>query len=412
MKKALSMIVFLLVVIIASAQDVIVKKDGTTILSKVTKVGETEVEYKKFNNQQGPTYVISTNNIMAINYESGAKDTFETSDNNQTTTVATNTTASAVFMPMSREIIEKNEQAIADINSRTVKYIGTKKNKKANARIFVLGMSPNSILEDNNIKVSFEIEKVSGIYGGSSKVKEYKHIGLCENEEGGNRSFNIIAKLTNKTNKTIYIDLANCFSILNGEAESYYIPSATQVTRGNSTGVSVNAGAITGALGIGGTIGTLANGVNVGSGSSSATTNITYSQRVISVPPMSTKELESKPIGREILAYKMSKDIVKDIFLQAISPEYIKLDKKNNRLWLDINEGEEIVIPDEKIVYSLGMAYTYAFSENISDPQSLRTDFGIKRIIGAAYPSSILSAKNLGLKWEDLDIRENPLFYF
>ena len=412
MRKILTILIVILGCTATFAQDMIVKKDGSIIQSKVQKIGTQEVEYKKWTNQDGPTYSIAISDILAINYQNGEKETFETLNNSPTATMAAYAATPSLSVPMSQEIIEKNEQTIADINSRTIKYIGTKKNKKTDARIFILGMSPASILEDNNVKVSFEIEKVSGIYGGSSRVKEYKHVSLCENEEGGNRSFNIIAKLTNKTNRTIYIDLANCFSILNGEAEPYYVPSATQVTQGNSSGVSVNAGAITGALGIGGAIGTLANGVNVGSGSSSATTNITYSQRVISVPPMSSKKLESKPIGREILAYKMAKNIVRDIFLESILPEYTKLDKKNNRLWLDINEGEEIVIPDEKIVYSLGMSYTYAFSENISNPQSLRTDFGIRRIIGAAYPSSILSSTNLGLKWKDLDITENPLFYF
>lgn len=409
MKNLCPTIVFLLVTIIAPAQDIIVKKDGDAILCKVVKVSETEVEYKKYNNQQGPIYAVSTRNIQAINYENGDKDIFKSLNDSQIISTTASTTEATVHELMSQETIEKNRQAIAEINSRTVKYIGNNKNKKASAHIFILGISPDSFLEDNNVQVSFEIEKVIGIYGGSSKVQEYKHIGLCDLEEGGNRSFNIIAKFTNKTDKTIYIDLANSFSIYNGEAEPYYVPSATQVSNGRSSGVSVNAGAIAGALGIGGPVATLAGGVNVGSGSSSVTTNITYSQRVISIPPKSTKKLESKPIGREILAYKLNKDIVKDIFLQAISSEYSALDKQNNRVWLDINEGQEIVIPNEKMVYSLGMAYNYSFSEDVSNPQLLRTDFCIKRIIGADYSSDW---KNLGLIWKDLDITENPLFYF
>ena len=42
------------------AQDVIVKKDGTTILSKVLEVNETNLRYKKFKNPQGPTICKST----------------------------------------------------------------------------------------------------------------------------------------------------------------------------------------------------------------------------------------------------------------------------------------------------------------------------------------------------------------
>lgn len=59
------------------AQDVIVKRDGSTILSKVLEVNTSEIKYKKFSNQDGPTYTINKSEIMSINYENGEKDTFE-----------------------------------------------------------------------------------------------------------------------------------------------------------------------------------------------------------------------------------------------------------------------------------------------------------------------------------------------
>lgn len=66
----------MLSVTFASAQDVIVKKDGTKIESKVMEVGESEVKYKKYSNQNGPLYTISTRDLQCINYEDGSKDTF------------------------------------------------------------------------------------------------------------------------------------------------------------------------------------------------------------------------------------------------------------------------------------------------------------------------------------------------
>lgn len=41
-----------------SAQDVIVKKDGSTIITKVLEVNIADIKYKKFSNQNGPTYTI------------------------------------------------------------------------------------------------------------------------------------------------------------------------------------------------------------------------------------------------------------------------------------------------------------------------------------------------------------------
>ena len=65
---------FLLCGSFASAQDVIVKKDGTTIESRVIEVGETSVKYKKYSKPNGPTYTIPVTDLRTIYYEDGGKD--------------------------------------------------------------------------------------------------------------------------------------------------------------------------------------------------------------------------------------------------------------------------------------------------------------------------------------------------
>lgn len=74
--KQLFVMLLLLCSAVANAQDVIVKKDGSTILSKVLEVGQNEIKYKKFDNLDGPTYTIQKSELQAINYQNGAKDTF------------------------------------------------------------------------------------------------------------------------------------------------------------------------------------------------------------------------------------------------------------------------------------------------------------------------------------------------
>lgn len=83
MKRFLFSLVAILFTCVCFAQDVIIKKDGTTILSTVIKVGQSEVEYKKYNNQTGPTYIVSINELSHINYANGTKDTFTSTYNNQ-----------------------------------------------------------------------------------------------------------------------------------------------------------------------------------------------------------------------------------------------------------------------------------------------------------------------------------------
>lgn len=58
------------------AQDVIVKKDGSTILSKVLEVNTSEIKYKKYSNLDGPTYTILKTELLSINYKNGESEKF------------------------------------------------------------------------------------------------------------------------------------------------------------------------------------------------------------------------------------------------------------------------------------------------------------------------------------------------
>lgn len=60
----------------AVSQDVILKKDNTTVLSKVLEVTSTEIKYKKWSNQDGPTYSIDRSEVTSINYQNGDVDKF------------------------------------------------------------------------------------------------------------------------------------------------------------------------------------------------------------------------------------------------------------------------------------------------------------------------------------------------
>jgi len=69
------------------SQDVITKKSGEDINAKVLEVTSTEIKYKKFDNQTGPTISILKSDVFMIKYENGTKDVFkdETPSNNITT---------------------------------------------------------------------------------------------------------------------------------------------------------------------------------------------------------------------------------------------------------------------------------------------------------------------------------------
>lgn len=82
LKRLFVIISLLCIAGVASAQDVIVKKDNTTILSKVIEVSSSEIKYKKWSNQDGPIYSISRSDIISINYQNGDVEKFENSSSN------------------------------------------------------------------------------------------------------------------------------------------------------------------------------------------------------------------------------------------------------------------------------------------------------------------------------------------
>lgn len=78
MKKIISaLLTSLLIVTNCFSQDIITKKTSEDIQAKVLEVTTTEIKYKKFDFQDGPTYSIPKSEVMMIRYENGTKDIFD-----------------------------------------------------------------------------------------------------------------------------------------------------------------------------------------------------------------------------------------------------------------------------------------------------------------------------------------------
>ncbi len=74
MKKIFSILSCMLFLGTISAQDIIMKKDADEIEAKVTKVGRSDIEYKRWDNPDGPTYTIPVGEVFIIKYENGRTD--------------------------------------------------------------------------------------------------------------------------------------------------------------------------------------------------------------------------------------------------------------------------------------------------------------------------------------------------
>lgn len=67
---------FLLFANMLHAQDLIIKRDGSEIKAKVTRISQTEIDYKKQSNLSGPDYVIAKREVLMIMFANGEKEIF------------------------------------------------------------------------------------------------------------------------------------------------------------------------------------------------------------------------------------------------------------------------------------------------------------------------------------------------
>lgn len=77
MKKfVFTILTSILTMSICFSQDMITKKSGEDIKAKVLEITTTEMKYKKFDNQIGPTYTILKSDVLIVRYKNGTKDIF------------------------------------------------------------------------------------------------------------------------------------------------------------------------------------------------------------------------------------------------------------------------------------------------------------------------------------------------
>lgn len=85
MKKLLFIICLSIFGSSAMAQDVLLKKNGDEIQVKVVKVTDSYIEYKKWDNIDGPSYEVPAKDVFLIKYQNGSRDVISTTTGNSRT---------------------------------------------------------------------------------------------------------------------------------------------------------------------------------------------------------------------------------------------------------------------------------------------------------------------------------------
>ncbi len=107
---------FLLITATLSAQDIITLKNGEEIKAKVTAVNPNDIQYRKFNDNDGPLYTKYKSEVFMVKYSNGSKDVFSNTSGSTTT----NTT----FDPITQRELKSGTQftveIVWDLNSKYI----------------------------------------------------------------------------------------------------------------------------------------------------------------------------------------------------------------------------------------------------------------------------------------------------
>lgn len=199
----------------AFAQDVLIKRSGDELQVMVLKISTTEIEYKKWDNQEGPTYCVPKSEVFMIKYKNGDKDVFkeETSDTPKETE--------------SNQSVSDNQALIDGYRNETHTYFWSKptkpSKKKARGAIGTLGITSSSILSTNDIEISLRqaTESESNRYWLDAVIGERFEISPAN--VFWSHPVKFVIEIYNKTSQNIYIDKAACFRQSQlGEKRPYY----------------------------------------------------------------------------------------------------------------------------------------------------------------------------------------------
>lgn len=93
--------------------------------------------------------------------------------------------------------------------------------------------------------------------------------------------------IENISEDVLFIDLGSSFFSNNKKSLMFWDKSQKITTNSSNSNLGLNVGALTSALGIGGFIGNVASGINIGGGSGSSTSTIEQEERILRIPPLS-----------------------------------------------------------------------------------------------------------------------------
>lgn len=375
----------------AVAQDKIITKDGDVLQGWNVEVSDKYVFYNTENKTDADIKRMEKDKVLMVKRQDGSTlNLYEDAQPAAKQAPAAAEPAGQGPVMVKAEDLDDaarkaNEEALAQVNAEiTYQPEEGEEEEDADRALLNLGVKDGSVLDDGNVKISL----IRGMMLRSkNKPDEFKNI---ENDFAyGLYNPAITVRVENKSDRTMYIDLGNSFFVRMGQSYCYYVPSSTTSSSSSSSGAGVNLGSVAGALNIGGVVGQLAGGVNVGGGSTNGGSTTTYAQRVISIPPKASYDLSAMYIfgieNTEIIpGLTYSVDLMQSKYLSCLRMSYQKGVLKN---------GSHYNYTTDNSPVNISAIVAYSFSENCAGERVMSANLYLKDVIGVKYNKWTLKTK-------------------
>lgn len=387
----------------AVAQDKIITKDGDVLQGWNVEVSDKYVFYNTENKTDADIKRMEKDKVLMVKRQDGSTlNLYEDAQpaEKQAPAAAEPTGQGPVMVKVTDlddAARKANEEALAQVNAEiTYQPEEGEEDKDAKWALLSWGVKDGSVLDDGNIRISF----VRGtMYSLKNKPDVFNPIG--ETFAYGLQGPAISVRIENKSDRTVYVDLGNSFFVRMGKSICYYVPSSTTSTSSSSSGAGVNLGSVANALGIGGTVGQLAGGVNVGGGSTNGGSTTTYAQRIISIPPKANYDLSAIYMFGSETAYNMLPGLsYYGNNIGAFSTTGLRMYYKKDEL----KPGSCYKYAADSSPINMSAIIAYSFSESCTSERVMSANLYLKDVMGVDY--SNLTGKIKG----NLDIPSNVIW--
>lgn len=270
--------------------DTIIFHDGSSKNVSDIEIGEKSIIYNEITNGQTVTKRIAKSEVFAVKIGNEPLKTIYSQSSGQTETSQNSSPKQQMSGKIDPIPASDNASIIDKYNKETPIHKDKKIGGVTSDVLIYYGISDKSIMSTNDVEIL--IKHVP------SKEK-FKDTYFWERQQ-------YLIGIKNKTDRPIYIDLANTFKTqLDGSSKPWFDGTTYTESSGSGSGGSLGLGAVAGALGIGGVVGTLANGISVGGGSNNGATMSKGIQRIMAIAPNSIGYLPEHPyVNDKKIEYK------------------------------------------------------------------------------------------------------------